>query len=82
MSMMGGLSLVYENCKLLTSIACCALIHCVVLFRHRVALGVSAIVFIDGIHAKPDLYLRLMFTLAKATRLFTQLKTRENTLPR
>jgi len=23
-----------------------------------------------------------MFTLAKATRLFTQLKTRENTLPR
>jgi len=42
----------------------------------------SAIVFIDGIHAKPDLYLRLMFTLAKATRLFTQLKTRENTLPR
>ncbi len=77
MSMMGGLSLVYENCKLLTSIA---------LLRSSVtallALGVSAIVFIDGIHAKPDLYLRLMFTLAKATRLFTQLKTRENTLPR
>jgi hypothetical protein len=30
----------------------------------------SAIVFIDGIHAKPDLYLRLMFTLAKAVLCF------------